>query len=525
LKKEQSRRYTMMMQLPRPVMLVIMDGWGYREATEHNAIHAAHTPIWDDLWAHYPKALLSASEGDVGLPEGQMGNSEVGHMNIGAGRVMMQDLPRIDHAIHTGELAKNPDILNMIAKLKASGGACHLMGLLSDGGVHAHANHIHALAKIVADAGVSVWLHAFLDGRDTPPKSAEQFLHAWEELCAANPLMRTATICGRYYAMDRDKRWDRVERAFNAIAYASCEKGAHSINTLKKQYEQGIKDEFILPTAFNDYTGIQQNDGLIMCNFRADRAREILHPFVDETFISFDRPTRPALHAGIIGMVEYSAALSPLLTTIFPQEIPAWTLGEVLARRHMRQLRIAETEKYAHVTFFFNGGREVPFEGEDRILVPSPDVATYDLQPEMSAPQVTQKLVEAIESGIYDLIVVNYANTDMVGHTGNITAAMRAVEAVDTGLKHLKEALDKVGGVMLISADHGNAEMMHDNETGQAHTAHTLELVPVVLYGTTYRDGTTRLRNGVLADLAPTLLHLMHIPQPSEMTGTSLIAS
>ena len=514
-----------MMQLPRPVMLVIMDGWGHREATEHNAIHAANTPVWDDLWAHYPKALLSASEGDVGLPEGQMGNSEVGHMNIGAGRVMMQDLPRIDHAIRTGELAQHADIQTMISTLKASGGACHLMGLLSDGGVHAHANHIHALALIFAAAGVPVWLHAFLDGRDTPPKSAEQFLSAWEAICDENPLINTATICGRYYAMDRDKRWDRVERSFNAVAFAKAERSTHSIKALKDNYAQGITDEFVIPTALNDYTGIQPNDGLIMCNFRADRAREILHPFVDTTFTHFDRPTQPILGAGIIGLVEYSSALSPLLTTIFPQEIPLNTLGEVLAQRHMRQLRIAETEKYAHVTFFFNGGREAAFDGEDRILVPSPNVATYDMQPEMSAAEVTDKLVAAIESGVYDLIVVNYANTDMVGHTGNIQAAMRAVEAVDTGLHHLREALDKVGGVMLISADHGNAEMMHDVDTGQAHTAHTLELVPVVLYGKGYRDSTTTLRNGVLADLAPTLLRLMHVPQPTEMTGASLIVS
>jgi 2,3-bisphosphoglycerate-independent phosphoglycerate mutase len=515
-----------MIQIPRPVMLVIMDGWGHREETEHNAIHAAHTPVWDDLWQHYPKALLSASEGDVGLPEGQMGNSEVGHMNIGAGRVMMQDLPRIDHAISTGELEQHPDIQTMISTLRASGGACHLMGLLSDGGVHAHANHIHALARIFAKAGVHVWLHAFLDGRDTPPKSAAQFLEDWEALCQSNPLIRTATICGRYYAMDRDKRWDRVERAFNAIVAGKATQGTSSLTSLKAQYEDGLTDEFILPVALNDYTGIQPTDGLIMCNFRADRAREILHPFVDEEFSGFPRAARPALHGGIIGLVEYSSALSPHLTTLFPQDIPANTLGEVLASRHMRQLRIAETEKYAHVTFFFNGGREQPFEGEDRILVPSPNVATYDLQPEMSAPEVTQKLVAAIHSGTYDLIVVNYANTDMVGHTGDMHAAIKAVQTVDAGLQQLQEALDSVGGVMLISADHGNAEMMHDPASGQAHTAHTLERVPVVLYGKDYKDAAnTQLRNGILADLAPTLLHLMRVPQPQEMTGHSLIIS
>lgn len=514
-----------MIKIARPVMLVIMDGWGHRVETDANAIHAAHTPTWDHLVTHYPHALLGASELDVGLPEGQMGNSEVGHMNIGAGRIIMQDLPRIDHAIQTGELAKHPHIQEMIANLKQSGGACHLMGLLSDGGVHAHIHHIQAIAQIFGNAGIPVWLHAFLDGRDTPPKSAATYLETWEQLCATNPLIKTASICGRYYAMDRDKRWDRIERSFNAIYLAKGDKFESSLDALHLQYAQNITDEFILPACASHYTGIQSSDGLIMCNFRADRAREILHPFVDTTFEHFERSHRPELKAGIIGLVEYSNTLSQHLTTLFPQTIPANTLGEVLSNRNMRQLRIAETEKYAHVTFFFNGGKEEPYQGEDRILIPSPNVATYDLKPEMSAYEVTDKLVEAIKSNTYDLIVVNYANTDMVGHTGSMKAAITAVEAVDLCLNRLKDAIDTAHGVMLISADHGNAEMMHDKETNQAHTAHTLEYVPVVLYGKDIDTAHTSLNNGVLADIAPTLLHLMHVPQPPEMTGTSLITT
>jgi 2,3-bisphosphoglycerate-independent phosphoglycerate mutase len=514
-----------MMKMPRPVMLVIMDGWGYREEADNNAVYHANTPVWDDLWAHYPHSLVDASEGEVGLPAGQMGNSEVGHMNIGAGRVMMQDLPRIDTALADGSLANNPRVIDMIAQLKTSGGTAHLMGLLSDGGVHAHQSHIIGMAKIFATAGIPVALHAFLDGRDTPPKSAESFINAWLDATQSLSNVYMASICGRYFAMDRDKRWDRVERAYNAIALGKAAQGASPLETLTSQYAVGKTDEFIEPTIFNGYNGLKDQDALIMCNFRADRAREILHCFVDDTFTNFDRPSKPVLAGGIIGMTEYSSALKPYVPALFPQENTINTLGEVLAKRRMRQLRIAETEKYAHVTFFFNGGVETPYAGEDRILVPSPNVATYDLQPEMSAPEVTDKLVEAIEAATYDLIVVNYANTDMVGHTGDMAAAIKAVEAVDTALGRLKTALDKAGGVMLITADHGNAEMMHDVDTGQAHTAHTLEKVPAVLYGKDYRDSATTLRNGRLADLAPTLLHLMFVPQPAEMTGKSLIIS
>lgn len=510
--------------IPRPVMLVIMDGWGYREEIEHNAIYHANTPVWDDLWAHYPHALLDASENEVGLPMGQMGNSEVGHMNIGAGRVMMQDLPRIDTALADGSLAQHPRIQTMIATLQASGGTAHLMGLLSDGGVHAHDAHILGMATIFHAAGIPVRLHAFLDGRDTPPKSAEGFLRTWLDAWQDTPSVQLASMCGRYFAMDRDKRWDRVERAFNMIAKGAGIAATDAVAALHAQYGNGKSDEFIEPTVFQAYAGLQDNDALIMCNFRADRAREILHAFVDTDFPHFARDHAPTLGGGILGMTEYSTALVPHVPALFPQETPSNTLGEYLAKRNMRQLRIAETEKYAHVTFFFNGGIEAPFAGEDRILIPSPNVATYDLQPEMSSVEVTDKLVEAITANTYDLIVVNYANGDMVGHTGNMEAAMKAIEAVDTALGRLKTALDTVGGVMLITADHGNAEMMHDHSTQQAHTAHTLEKVPVVLYGQRFRDSDATLNNGRLADLAPTLLALMSVPQPSEMTGSSLLA-
>ncbi len=512
-----------MIKLPRPVMLVIMDGWGHRENPENNAIFHANTPVWNDLWTHYPRALIDASEGEVGLPAGQMGNSEVGHMNIGAGRIIMQDLPRIDTALTDGSLANNPKIQQMIVTLKASGGTAHLMGLLSDGGVHAHNIHLLGIAKIFSNAGISVALHAFLDGRDTPPKSAANFIQAWQNATASYKNIKFTSMCGRYFAMDRDKRWDRVERAFNMIALGKGITDDDALDALQKQYIHGKTDEFIEPVIFGNYTGMKPEDALIMCNFRADRAREILHAFVDTEFTHFERSFKPQLFGGIIGMTEYSSALNPFVPALFPQETIKNTLGEVLAQRHMRQLRIAETEKYAHVTFFFNGGVETPYAGEDRVLIPSPNVATYDLQPEMSAPEVTDKLVEAITANTYDLIVVNYANTDMVGHTGDMNAAIKAVEAVDHALGRLKDALDKTGGVMIITADHGNAEMMYDHETLQAHTAHTLEKVPAVLYGKDYRDSTVQLRNGRLADLAPTLLKLMSVPQPIEMTGKSLI--
>jgi 2,3-bisphosphoglycerate-independent phosphoglycerate mutase len=506
---------------PRPAVLCILDGWGHRSDPRDNAILDARTPNYDRLVATCPQGLIDASETYVGLPRGQMGNSEVGHMNLGAGRVAVPDMPRIDKAIEDGSLAQNPILTELIATLKKSGGACHLLGLASPGGVHAHQDHLVALANLIAGAGVPVWIHAFLDGRDTPPRSALEFL---EQIAAGlkNELpIRFATISGRYYAMDRDKRWDRVEKAYDCLVDAKGETAGKPAEAVEKSYAAGKDDEFVLPTALAGYPGLKDGDGLLMFNYRSDRAREILTALLDPMFDGFKR-RRLVQFADAVGMVEYSAALSGLLKTLFPPVQIAMGLGETAARAGLKQLRIAETEKYAHVTFFFNGGEERQFEGEERILVPSPKVATYDLKPEMSAPEVTDKLVEAIGSGKFDLIVVNYANTDMVGHTGILPAAIRAVEAVDTCLGRLMDAVKQAGGVLLVTADHGNAEQMFDEQSHQKHTQHTLNRVPALLFnGPT---GVRSLDSGKLADVAPTLLALMQIPQPAEMTGHSLLS-
>ncbi len=512
-----------MSEQPKPVVLCILDGWGHREAADHNAIYAAATPVWDALWRDCQTSLVDASEMEVGLPTGQMGNSEVGHMNIGAGRVMMQDLPRIDQAIADGSLAAMPALVSYIDTLKASGGACHLIGLLSDGGVHAHQHHIQTLATIIAAAGVPVKLHAFLDGRDTSPKSAAGYVAACNEALGNIPGVTLATISGRYFAMDRDKRWDRVQKAYDAMVHAEGNKAADAVAAIEASYAEGVTDEFILPTALGDYAGMQPEDGVLMANFRADRAREILHSLLDPGFEGFARRHFPILSQSL-GMVEYSTDLAPLIPALFPPELPDNTLAEVLEAQGRTQLHIAETEKYAHVTFFFNGGREEPFPHEDRILIPSPNVATYDLQPEMSAPEVTDNLVDAIAANRYDFIVVNYANTDMVGHTGDMQAAIQAVQAVDTCLGRLKEAVEKAGGVLLITADHGNAEMMHDDSKQESHTAHTLNKVPFVLYTPRSEWQGVSLHDGRLADIAPTVLDLMGITQPEDMTGRSLLA-
>ena len=507
---------------PRPVVLAILDGWGHREEIDHNAIHAARTPNWDALWNGSPTALLDASELEVGLPTGQMGNSEVGHMNIGAGRVILQDLPRIDEALSSGALAGHPLVRQLIDTQTGTGRPVHLMGLLSNGGVHAHQVHLEGLADILSAAGVEVRLHAFLDGRDTPPKSAHSFLHHWEQRFAQNPRVKIATLCGRYFAMDRDKRWDRVEKAYAAIADGI---GAHygsAREALDAMYAQNITDEFVTPCIIGDYHGTVHGDALLMGNFRADRAREIMHALIDTRFDAFAR-AEATEYSMVIGMVEYSTELTALMPALFPQDMPRQTFGEIVAAAGLRQLRIAETEKYAHVTFFFNGGREEPFPREDRILVPSPSVATYDLKPEMSAPEVTDRLVSVINEGLYDVIIVNYANTDMVGHTGDLNAAVAAVEAVDTCLGHVWKAVHSQGGALLITADHGNAEMMRDTSTAQAHTAHTLNKVPLVLAGEEFTRDKVGLRDGRLADIAPTLLALLGLPQPDVMTGQSLL--
>jgi 2,3-bisphosphoglycerate-independent phosphoglycerate mutase len=506
---------------PRPAVLCILDGWGHRPDPRYNAILDARTPHYDRLIATCPQGLIDASESFVGLPKGQMGNSEVGHMNIGAGRVAVPDLPRIDKAIADGSLARNPVLTALIDRLKKTGGACHLMGLASPGGVHSHQDHLVALANQIAGAGVPVWIHAFLDGRDMPPRSALECLDKIKAGLKDGLPIRFATVAGRYYPMDRDKRWERVALGYDAMVDAKGEHAETADEAVKKAYAAGQDDEFVLPTVIDGYAGMKDGDGLLMFNYRSDRARQILTALLDPRFDGFNR-ARVVKFADAIGMVKYSAALDPFLKALFPPEAIRMGLGETVAKAGLKQLRIAETEKYAHVTFFFNGGEERQFEGEDRILVPSPKVKTYDLKPEMSAPEVTDKLVEAIGSGKYDLIVVNYANSDMVGHTGNLAAAVKAVEAVDACLGRLMEAVKKAGGVLLVTADHGNAEQMYDEKTHQKHTQHTLNRVPALLFNAPAIIHS--LADGKLADIAPTMLDLMHLPQPKEMTGRTLLA-
>ncbi|HEY4136611.1 MAG TPA: 2,3-bisphosphoglycerate-independent phosphoglycerate mutase [Alphaproteobacteria bacterium] len=504
----------------RPVVLCVLDGWGHRDhATADDAILNARKPNLDRLAKTSPTGLLNASELYVGLPEGQMGNSEVGHMNLGAGRVVMQELPRIDAAIADGSLKANPALAAFVAKLKASGGVCHLMGLISPGGVHSHQDQVAALARYVAEAGVTVLVHAFLDGRDTPPSSAKEFMAKFAADIAGKATI--ATVSGRYYAMDRDKRWDRVELAYKALMSADGQAAADAQSAIDASYAAGKTDEFMLPAILPGYAGMKDGDGLLMGNFRSDRARELLAALLDPAFDGFARG-KTARFAAALGLVEYSSALGKMMSVLFPATPLTHILGEVIASAGKTQLRIAETEKYPHVTFFFNGGEERQFPGEERILVPSPKVATYDLQPEMSASEVTDKLVAAVEADKFDFILVNYANTDMVGHSGIFDAAVKAVEAVDACIGRLAAAVEKAGGTLIITADHGNAEMMQDPVTHQPHTAHTTNLVPVMLVNAP-PEVTKVAADGKLADISPTVLDLMGLPQPREMTGHSLL--
>jgi len=504
---------------PRPVLLCILDGWGYRADPADNAIALARTPVWSRLVAAAPHALLETSGLAVGLPEGQMGNSEVGHMNLGAGRVVMQDLPRIDQAVADGSLARNPLLTAAIDAVKRTGGRFHLCGLMSPGGVHSHQDHIAAMARIIAQAGVPVAVHAFLDGRDTPPSSAVGFVEKFLADVAGFDV-GIATVAGRYYGMDRDKRWDRVALASAAILAAEGPREPDALAAIAASYRAGKSDEFMVPAVIGDYAGVRDGDGLLMCNFRADRAREILHALADPAFAEVPRGPLPH-YAARLGLSEYSSELAPLFPALFPAQILHDILGELVAQAGLKQLRIAETEKYAHVTFFLNGGEERVYPGEDRVMVPSPKVATYDLQPEMSAGAVTDKLVAAIGSGQYDLIVVNYANGDMVGHTGILDAAIAAVETIDASLGRLEQAIIAAGGCMLVTADHGNCEMMKDPVTGERHTQHTVGKVPVVLVNPP--PGVAALTDGRLADVAPTILGLMGLAQPASMTGHSLL--
>lgn len=508
----------------KPTVLIVLDGWGHREEKKDNAIANGATPVWDRLWAQAPHTLISASGEDVGLPGGQMGNSEVGHMSLGAGRVIYQNISRIDQAIRDGSFNSNRAFTGAIDKAVTANAAVHVFGLLSPGGVHSHEDQIFAAIRLAAQRGATrVYLHAFLDGRDTPPRSAAASLEKADALFEELGCGRTATICGRYYAMDRDNRWDRVEQAYRMLTEGEAShRAATSADGLAAAYAREENDEFVLPTIIcNDQQQpalVSDNDAVLFLNFRADRARELTHAFIDPDFDHFGRRVTPQL-SDFVMTTEYAASIDT--SCAFPPESLDNVLGDYLAQCHRTQLRIAETEKYAHVTFFFSGGREELFPGEERELVSSPDVATYDLQPEMSAPEVTDKLVAAILSRKYDLIVCNYANGDMVGHTGVYTAAVKAVEALDECLGRVEQALNEVDGQALITADHGNCEQMLDYGSGQNHTQHTTELVPLVYIGS--RKTELRQSGGVLADVAPTLLDMMDLPQPEEMTGANLL--
>ena len=503
----------------QPVALVILDGWGISDKRENNAVAQADTPCLDALQKTWPSARLGASGRDVGLPDGQMGNSEVGHLNIGAGRIVYQDLTRISLAIEEGRFARNPALVAICQKLRDSGGTLHLLGLLSDGGVHSHNTHLYALVRLAHQFEIrDVCIHAFLDGRDTPPNSAAGFLRELEEELAEIGLGRVATLTGRFWAMDRDNRWERVERAYRALTEGQGEPAASSAEAIAAAYAAGQTDEFVEPRVIDASGTIDDGDGVIFFNFRADRARELTRALTDPAFSGFARNKQPQL-AEFVCMSEYDETFD--LPVAFPSETLRGILAEVVSGAGLKQLRIAETEKYAHVTFFFNGGVEKAWPGEDRVLIPSPqEVATYDLKPAMSAPEVTDEVVARVQAGRYDLIVLNFANPDMVGHTGNLAAAVAAMETVDSCLERVVEAVLAAGGQLLITADHGNCEKMADAQGG-VHTAHTSNPVPLLLVGEKYR--TAQLRNGILADLAPTILRLLDLPQPTEMTGESII--
>ena len=501
--------------MPRPVMLVILDGFGWREETADNAVAQARKPVFDRLWATCPHAFLHTSGLDVGLPDGQMGNSEVGHMNIGAGRVVMQDLPKIGTALAHGDLPGLPAFAALVGKLKQSGGTCHLMGLVSPGGVHSHQDHAVAVARALVAAGIPVAVHAFTDGRDTPPRSGAECIR---KLLAALPDgARVATVCGRYYAMDRDKRWERVAKAYLAVTEAQGPTFADAPSAVDHAYGENVTDEFIVPAVIGGYRGMRDGDGILCFNFRADRVRELLGALLEPGFTGFERP-RALAFAAAVGMTRYSDELEPYLGVLFAPQTMENLLGQVVSRAGRTQLRMAETEKYPHVTYFLNGGEETANPGEDRIMVPSPKVATYDLQPEMSAPELTDKAVTQIGSGKYDMIILNFANADMVGHTGSLPAAIKAVETVDAALGRIVTAVEAQHGALLVTADHGNCELMRDPVTGGPHTAHTTNPVPVLLVGGSAKS----LHDGRLADIAPTLLKLMGLPQPAEMTGQTL---
>ena len=506
------------MEKIKPVVLCILDGWGYNPSKVGNAIELAQTPNWHRMLKEYPHNLIEASGEAVGLPEGQMGNSEVGHTNIGAGRVVMQLLGMIEQSIKNDTLKDNEYLKEFVETVKSNGGACHLLGLLSDGGVHAHIKHIIALAKAIETSGIKIYFHAITDGRDTPPSSAvqymEEFLNATKELSN----LTVATVSGRYYAMDRNKTWDRTKLAYDAMVEGkTINKFTNPIDAIKESYANGKTDEFIVPTALEGYNGMTDGDGVLIANFRADRVRQIADALANPEFNQFERD-KVVKFSALLGMAEYSVELDKFYKTLFPAQALKNIFGEVIAKEGLCQLRIAETEKYAHVTFFFNGGEEKTFNCEERILIPSPSVATYDLKPEMSAYEITENLEKVIAEDKFDVIIVNYANGDMVGHTGIEEAAQKAAVAIDNCIARLEKAVLAKHGVLLITADHGNAEKMLD-ENGKPFTAHTTNPVEVILIG---MDNVKELKRGKLADIAPTLLKILEIKQPTEMTGKSL---
>ncbi len=513
-----------MRQNAKPVLLVILDGWGYREETDANAIAAARKPVWDRLWEERPHTLINTSGAAVGLPGGQMGNSEVGHLNLGAGRVVYQEFTRVSRAIRTGSFFTNRTLTDAVDRAREAGGAVHIMGLLSPGGVHSHEEHIQAMVRLAVERDAPrVLVHAFLDGRDTAPKSAESSLRGMQALLDELGAGRIASVVGRYFAMDRDNRWPRIRKAYELIAAGRAQyRATDPLEALRLAYQRGESDEFVEPTAIVPLEGqpgvIEDGDTLVFMNYRSDRARELTRAFLEPEFDGFERSCRPRLGV-FASLTEYKREFD--MPVAFPPERLTNSFGEYIASLGLRQLRIAETEKYAHVTFFFNGGVESPFEGEERILVASPAVATYDCQPEMSAEEVTDRLVEAIKCGRYEAIICNYANPDMVGHSGRMEAAVQAIETIDHCLARVLRALHRAGGEMLITADHGNAEQMLDPATGQPHTAHTSNPVPLIYVGD--REPVLEAKGGSLCDVAPTLLTLMGLAQPAEMNGRSLI--
>lgn len=506
----------------RPIALIILDGWGYREEKESNAILNANTPVWDRIWHQYPHTLIRASESAVGLPADQMGNSEVGHLNLGAGRVVYQEISRISRAIKSGSFFNNKTLTNAVDTAIANDKAVHIMGLLSDGGVHSSEKHIHAMVELAVNRGAKkVYLHAFLDGRDTAPKSAKKYVKKMEAVFEKIGGGCFASVIGRYYSMDRDHRWPRIKAAYDLMAHGVADfRASSAMEAVDMAYERDETDEFIQATSIVPEGGspifVQDNDTIIFMNFRSDRARQITRPFIEPDFDQFETGKKPEL-ACFVSLTEYNSEFD--VAVAFPPERLRNVFGEYISNLGLRQLRIAETEKYAHVTFFLNGGIEEPFPGEDRLLIPSPDVATYDQQPEMNAPALTNALIEAIDSEKYDVIICNYANPDMVGHTGNYEATVKAIEYLDSCIGRVVEAIQKVGGEVLITADHGNAEQMMDKETGQAHTAHTTNPVPFLYVGRPAKLEKT----GALSDVTPTMLYLMDIAKPEEMGGKSLV--